>query len=88
MLLKSLQKKEGPKNFLAAPFLIPSSQLSAVKKGIKNGADRKFFGPSYFVTASTKMCSIEKVGYFEIEMKLAFIVFDLLGLLRRARTLN
>jgi len=31
--------------------LIPFSQLPAAKKGIKNGAARKFFGPSYFVTA-------------------------------------
>jgi len=31
--------------------LIPFSQLPAVKKGIKNGAARKFFDPSYFVMA-------------------------------------
>ena len=37
--------------FLAAPFLIPFSQLPAVKKGIKNGVARKIFGPSYFVMA-------------------------------------
>ena len=29
----------------------PFSQLPAVKKDSKNGAARKFFGPSYFVTA-------------------------------------
>jgi hypothetical protein len=32
-------------------FLNPFSKLPAVKKDSKNGADRKFFGPSYFVTA-------------------------------------
>jgi hypothetical protein len=31
--------------------LVPFSQLPAVKKGIKNGAARKIFGPSYFVRA-------------------------------------
>ena len=50
-------KYEGPKIFLAAPFLIPFSQLPAVKKGIKNGAASKFFGPSNFLTALTpKSC--------------------------------
>jgi hypothetical protein len=31
--------------------LNPFSQLPSVKKDSKNGAARKFFGPSYFVTA-------------------------------------
>ena len=31
--------------------MVSFSQLPAVKKDSKNGADRKFFGPSYFVTA-------------------------------------
>ena len=40
----------------------------AAKKGIKNGASRKFFGPSYFVTAlelgiyvSTKFTELQKI---------------------------
>ena len=32
-------------------FLNPFSQLPAVKKDSKTGAARKYFGPSYFVTA-------------------------------------
>jgi hypothetical protein len=31
--------------------LNPFSQLPAVKRDSKNGAARKIFGPSYFVTA-------------------------------------
>jgi hypothetical protein len=40
-------------------FLNPFLQLAAEKKDSKNGAARKFFGPSYFVTAFTgvKICS-------------------------------
>ena len=49
--LEPSQNKKGQKNFLATPFLIPFSQLPAVKKGIKNGVARKIFGPSYFVMA-------------------------------------
>ena len=45
--------KEELKNFLVAPFLILFSQLPALKKGIKNGATRKFLSPSFFVTVST-----------------------------------
>ena len=37
--------------FLAAPFLIPFFTAGNWEKGIKNGAARKFFGLSYFVTA-------------------------------------
>ena len=39
------------KNFLAAPKMVSISQLPAVKKDLIFGAARKFFGPSYFVTA-------------------------------------
>ena len=46
-------KKEGPKNFLAAPFLVSFSQLPAAKKGHRKRCSWKFFGPSYFVTALT-----------------------------------
>ena len=55
---KAMTKSEGPKNFLAAPFLIPFSQQPAVKKGIKNGAARKNFGASYFVTALACHCNL------------------------------
>ena len=44
---KAVTKLEGS-NF---SFLNPFLQLAAEKKGSKNGAARKFFGPSYFVTA-------------------------------------
>ena len=47
------------KNFLAAPFLIPFSKLPAVKKGLKNGAARNFFGPSYFVMALVVFAKIQ-----------------------------
>ena len=53
MKLKPSQNKKGRKKFLAAPFLNLFSQLSAVKNYSKMGAARKFFGPSYFVTALT-----------------------------------
>ena len=42
---------KGQKNFQLHRFLNPFSQLPAVKKDSKNGAARKFFGPSYFVMA-------------------------------------
>ena len=41
---KAVTKLEGS-NF---SFLNPFLQLAAEKKGSKNGAARKFFGPSYF----------------------------------------
>ena len=49
--IKTVTKQEGPKFFLAAPKMVSFSQLPAVKKGPMFGATRKFFGPSYFVTA-------------------------------------
>ena len=42
--------KEWPKKLLAAPKMVPFSQLPAVKKDTITGAARKFFGPFYFVT--------------------------------------
>ena len=46
--LKPGQNKKGHNNFYLHCFLNPFSQLPAVKKDSKNGAARKFFGPSYF----------------------------------------
>jgi hypothetical protein len=40
--------------------LNPFSQLQAVKKDSKNGAARKFFGPSYFVTALVVLPTISQ----------------------------
>ena len=37
--------------FLAAPKMVSFLQLAAEKKDTIFGAARKFFGPSYFVTA-------------------------------------
>ena len=37
--------------FLAAPKTVSFSQLPAVKEDTIFGVARKFFGPSYFVTA-------------------------------------
>ena len=55
-IVKAVTKYEGPKKFLAAPFLIPISQLPAVKKEIKNGAARNVLGSSYFVMALVFVC--------------------------------
>ena len=53
--IKSGQNEKGKKKILAAPFLNPFFQLSAVKKDSKNGTARKIFGPSYFVTALVEL---------------------------------
>ena len=50
-LSKAVTKSEGPKNVLAAPFLIPFFTAGSWEKGIKNGGARKIFGPPYIVTA-------------------------------------
>ena len=47
-VLKPCQNKKGQKVFQVHHFL---SQLPAVEKDNKNGAPRKYFDPSYFVTA-------------------------------------
>ena len=47
-IAKAKSKLEGPKIFLAALFF--ESFFTAEKKDSKNGADRKSFGHSYFVT--------------------------------------
>ena len=44
------QKKSGAR-FLRLRALVSFSQLPAVKKDTILGAARRFFGPSYFVTA-------------------------------------
>ena len=46
-LLKPSQNKKGRKHHFLKFFL----QLVAEKKDSKTGAARKYFGPSYFVTA-------------------------------------
>ena len=48
---KAVTNLEGPKIFLAAPKMVSFPQLPAVKKDTIFGVARKFFGPSYFVTA-------------------------------------
>ena len=50
-VLKSGQNKKDQKNFQICRFMNPFSQLPAVERDSKNGAARKSFGPSYFVTA-------------------------------------
>ena len=55
-LLKPSQNKKGQKNFQLHRFLNPFPQLPAVKKASKNSADRKFFGPSDFVTVLINTC--------------------------------
>ena len=47
---------------LAAPFLNPFLQLAAEKKDSKNGAARKFFGPSYFDLTLSKV-SVHTIYY-------------------------
>ena len=49
--LKPSKNKKVQKCFYLHRFLNPFSQLPAVKKDLKNGAARKFSGPSYFATA-------------------------------------
>ena len=51
MYLKPSQNKKGQKNFQLHRFLNTLLQLAADKKYSKNGASRKIFGSSYFVTA-------------------------------------
>ena len=46
ILLKPSQNKKGQKNFQLHRLLNTFSQLPAVKKYSKNGAARKFFGPT------------------------------------------
>ena len=45
------QNKKDQKIFQLRRFPNPFSQLPAVERDSKNGAARKSFGPSYFVTA-------------------------------------
>ena len=40
---KAITKEEGPKNFLAAPKMVSSPQLPAVKKNTIFGAARNYF---------------------------------------------
>ena len=49
--LKPGQNKKDQKIFQLHPFLNLFLQLAAEKTDQKNGAARKLFGPSYFVTA-------------------------------------
>ena len=52
--VKPGQNKKGQ----TAPFFKSFLQLAAKKKDSKNGAARKFVGPSYFVTAlANSVCS-------------------------------
>ena len=52
LLVKSGPNKKGQK-ILAALFFGFFFSAASSKKGFKNSAARKFFGPSYFVTALT-----------------------------------
>ena len=49
--VKPSQNRKSQKFFLLHHFLNAFLQLAADKKDSKNGTARKFFGPSYFVTA-------------------------------------
>ena len=51
-------------------------QLPAVKKGIKNGAARKFFGPSYFVTALTPKPVLERDNHVYMINAWRFLKFS------------
>ena len=44
-------EEEVPKNFLAAPKMVSFFSAAGYKKGHHFCAARRFFGPSYFVTA-------------------------------------
>ena len=48
---KAVMKKEGPKNFLAAPKMMYLFTAGSCEKDTIFGAARNCFGPSYFVTA-------------------------------------
>ena len=57
-MLKPSENKKGQKIFQLHRFLNTFSQLPAVKKYSKNGAARKFLGPSYFDLALTQIKAI------------------------------
>ena len=64
--VKPDQNKKVPKISQASPFFESFLQLAAEKKDSKNGAARKFFGPSYFVTALERISANANTTSFMI----------------------
>ena len=52
---KAVTNYEGLKHFLAAPKMVSFVSAASCKKDTIFGAARIFFGPSYFVTAFSKI---------------------------------
>ena len=53
--------------FLAAPKIMSFSQLTAVKNPTIFGAARKFFGPSYFVTALVQSLKTPQLATLQVQ---------------------